>query len=181
MPQLSAIGHAAVRLVGNMVNGPKPVLAINLGGAATVKTTGAINYTIDGIAYTKAALAAVALSAMAASDLASSLSNWLQPTGLNGAFSAQPANTTSYLVLALNAAGTVKVVQGLYTGQIPLVGMNVGGQAKVPDVPDGFVPFGMIKVVTGATTFTPITDALDKASVTFTFYDLSVLPSSDAP
>lgn len=180
MSQLSAIGQAAIRMFGNC-NFSVPVLAINAAAALTVKTTSAINYSYDGLGRTKAVLAAQVLTALSSADLATSLANWLQPTGLAAAFSTQPASTTAYYVFVLTSAGNVRVVQGLYTGQVPLIGLNTTGGGRMPDVPDGVVPFGLLKVVTGATTFAPATDALDKALVTFTFSDVVVLPSTDTP
>lgn len=185
MPSLSAIGQAAVRILGNMAYSSH-VFAKTAGSVATVQTTGAVVFSTDGIMKSKAALSAFnwADDALKAStDLVASLANWLQPSGLDGAFYTQPANTTVYYVFAVKGsdASTVRVVQGLYSGQTPMVGINTGGGGKVPDVPDGFVPFGLMKVVTGATTFAPGTDNLDKASVTFTFSDLAVLGANDAP
>lgn len=186
MPKLSDLPLIAARLIGTE-NLSKAVLAINAAAATTVKTTNAINYMIDGILYTKAALAAQALSALAGSDFSPAI-NYTQPNGGVG-FYVQPINTTVYYVFYVNAAGTVKVVQGTYDGQ-PLAPTGQGsvGKSMVPDAPDqivgtgGWCPFGMVKVVTnGATTFTPGTDALDKAGCTFTFYDIAVLPATLAP
>lgn len=157
------IWRAAEREMVTNANYGKAVLAINAASAATVKTTNAITYTVDGIYYTKTALAAQALTAF---------------TGQT--FYTQPANTTVYYVVALNAAGTVYCIQGSYAGQTQSylrADLSVG-DGEIPDVPDSLTAIGMIKVVTGATTFLPGTDALDKASVTFTFYDLAVIPSA---
>ena len=156
------IGRRAERGLACNMSYVKGVLAINAASAATVKTTNALTYTVDGVQYTKTALSAQALTAY---------------TG--NTFYTQPASTTVYYVLGVNAAGTVYCFQGTYTGQTqnPLRADFSVGDGSIPDVPDGVTPFGMIKVVTGATTFLPGTDALDKASVTFTFYDLAVIPS----
>jgi hypothetical protein len=168
------------------------VLAINAASAATVKTTGAIVNAVDGIIRSKAALSAQALSALAAADLPSSGSGYVQPAGITG-FYVQPAQTTAYYVLVMNAAQTVKVVQGTWrkTGVNaaipdfqPIItpnGISVVGDGNVPDVPDGVVPFGMIKVACGSAAFTPATTALDAANITFTFYDLMCLPATERP
>lgn len=74
----------------------------------------------------------------------------------------QAAGETGYYVVGLNSAGTVKTFQGI---------------GAMPDVDDGYTPIGMIKVVCGSAAFTPGTTALDAANITFTFYDLSLLPS----
>lgn len=181
MAKIAGLTSADLRILANM-NVTRGVLAINAASAATVKTTNAIVYLVDGIFYNKAALSAQALSALAASDLPASLSNWLQPSGLNGAFYVQPTGKTVYYVLAMNAAGTVKVVQGTYDGQELLPGVNSAvGKSIVPDVPAPFVPFGLIKVVTGSATFTPATTALDASNITFTFYDVGMLGVTDNP
>lgn len=177
--KLNQLGISALRALGTSCL-VKAVLAINAAAAATVKTTNAITYVIDGILYSKVALAAQALAP------------------ISGAFYTQPANTTVYYTLALDAAGNVRVVQGTYAGQpLNTGGVVTVGDGTVPDVPDLSVasmdtsgnqtpatiwcPFGVIKVVTGATTFLAGTDALDKASCTFTFYDVMYLPSNEKP
>lgn len=180
MPKMDDIWTASQRLIGNMVFGPRPALAISGSGAATVSTGAAIQFALGGILRQRAALSAVALAPLASADFAlpnSQLAlSFRQPSGSTG-FLTQPANTTAYYVLCVNAAGTVRVVQGTWDGQlITLNGLSQAGRSWVPDVPDTWVPFGMIKVVTGATTFLAGTDALDKANVTFTFMDLAVLP-----
>jgi hypothetical protein len=149
----------------------KGVLAIQTAAAATCKTTNALVYSIAGIMYTKTALATQALTA---------------PSGT--VYYTQPANTTAYLVVTLDAAGTVVTYQGDYAGRVvnsaPNVGMvnaqqvGVVGGGYLPDLPDTVCPIGIIKVATGATTFLPGTDALDKASVTFTFFDLAQYPTT---
>ncbi len=79
--------------------------------------------------------------------------------------SVQPVNTTAYYVVALDTLGGVTTTQGFVT---------------VPDVGNGMVPVGIIKVVTnGATTFTANTTALDAVGLTVTYFDVSVLPSSN--
>jgi len=131
----------------------KGVLAINAASAATVKTTNALVYGVAGVLYTKAALAAYV----------------------------QPINTTALYVLALNAAGTVAVVQGTYAGQQVTYGSDlskiVTAGYGVPTLPAGYTPIGAIKVATnGSATFTAGTTALDAAGVTATYFDLALLP-----
>lgn len=160
-------------MFGNFVSGVLPILAINLGGAATVKTTNAISYAVDGRRSTKAVLAAVALAVNAT----------LQPKITYGtSFYVQPISTTVYYVLLLDAAGTVTTLQGQYTGQT-FTGSSVPlGASNMPDPEDAaYSAFGMIKIVTnGATTFTPGTTALDAAGLTVTFYDLNgCLPATN--
>lgn len=179
MSRISDVTNLAIRQMLSTMAGlfTKHILAINAGGAATIKTTGAIQYCIDGVMYTKAALAAVVLSTVAA------VQQYM--TGLVGYY-VQPANTTAYYLVCLDSAGNVRVFQGPYAGYT-MVTVDSGlpftyNAAVIPDV-DLFTycPIGLIKVQTAAATFTPITDALDKAAITFTFFDLaghipSVLP-----
>ena len=165
MARLSAAQSAVVQLLGNMCL-TKGVLAINAASAATIKTTNALVYTVDGVLYSKAALSAQALTVISGGT----------------AFYVQPVSSTVYYVVAVNAAGTVITVQGDFTGRdlsIPYVGR---GDGFVPDVPAGYTAIGMFKVVTnGSTTFTPATTALDAAGVTVTYYDIGVLPATKAP
>lgn len=170
--------HAIAYLLGNQ-SLAKAVLAINAGGAATVKTTNALAYTIGGLLYTKAALAAQAIT----------VTHDARGNAAAGGY-VQPANTTVYYTIGLNAAGTVSVTQSSFAGQIlntdPTVGggptSNMGttfvGSGHIANPPAGYTAVGLIKVVTGAATFTAGTTALDAANVTATFYDISVIPSN---
>lgn len=156
-----------------------PALAINAAGAATVKTTNAIDYSIDGVTRRKTALAAQSLAVT---------HNQL---GVASGGYVQPASTTVYYTLAVNAAGAVAVVQGTYFGQTfdtaptaslgqnSFGGARVTGDGAVPSVPAGYCPFGLVKIVTNAsTTFTAGTTALDAAGVTASYFDLAVIPAS---
>lgn len=73
------------------------------------------------------------------------------------------AGQTGYYVVGLNGSGTVKTFEGI---------------GKLPDVDDGYTPIGMIKVVCGSAAFVPGTTALDASNITFTFYDLALIPAS---
>jgi hypothetical protein len=145
----------------------RPILAIGGAGLASVDTTAAIVYSVDGRVYNKAILADQSIATIA--------------TGAAPAY-VQPASTTVYYVLCLDKDGNVRTVQGTYLGQSMGVGRIDKGQGGIPDVPDGYTPFGMIKVVTAAAnTFTLGTTALDAAGKTFTFYDLDGTLPSVAP
>lgn len=169
--RLSDVSHEAVRKLVNLSGlALPPVLAINLAAAATVKTTNAINYSVGGLWKTKAALAAQVLATDATLQQ--------KMTGQAGYY-AQPANTTAYLVGVIDAAGVVKFLQTGYSAQPYTPFVTQKPAADLPSDIGDYVPFGLIKVVTGATTFTPITDALDKAAVTFTFTDLTHLPATN--
>lgn len=151
----------------------KITLAINAAGAATVKSTGAINYTIGGVFYTVAALAAKAMTITHRAD--GSAVTTADPAYV------QPAETTVVYVLAVNSAGTVAVVQGSYAGQSITYKVDkskvLTGTGGLPALPAGYCPIGAVKVKTAAaTTFTPATTALDAAGLTVTFTDLSQLP-----
>lgn len=176
--KLSDVTNRAVRDGIGTKATAKPILAINAAGAATVKTTGAIPFCIDNIAYSKAALAAQALALPNAS--AQSVQQAI--TGLQ-AYYVQPANTTVYYVLAVDAAGNVATFQGTYAGQalaMPNTNMPISGVGGVPDIDTSvWCPFGMIKIALGATTFTVATTLLDAANVTATYYDLMGLPTGN--
>lgn len=189
MAKLSDLTSVAAQLLGNMNLSQKPALAINAASAATIKTTGALVFSVGGVMLTKAALAAQALTALAGGptggDFVATTSelakNYLQPNGGVG-FYVQPVSTTVYYVVCINGALTVRVVQGTYDGQQLMAGLSAPGKSWVPDIPDTWVPIGMLKMTTNAsTTFTPGTTAIDAAGLTPVFYDLSVLPAANAP
>jgi len=170
MSRTSDLLQAAVRELLSNRTFVKPVLAINAASAATVKTTNAIVYSVDGVMYSKALLSAQSIAVT---------NNF---TGSTGGAYVQPASTTVFYTLALDASGNVSVTQGTYAGQ-DLSQRSVGASAKgnglIPDAPAGTAPFGVLKVATNSsTTFTPGTTALDAAGVTVGYYDVSVLPST---
>lgn len=177
MAKISDLSNVAILgLLGAFTTG-KPVLAINIASAVTVKTTGAIAATINGVALTKAALAAQSIAVT--HDFTGAVSTgYVQPTGV-----------TAYLTLGVNAAGAVSVSQGMFLGQKynqdPTVGIGSAsmlgttfiGAGTVPDVPAGYAPFGVMKVVTaGAATFQANVTALDAANVTVTYFDVNFVP-----
>lgn len=181
--RLSDVTAAAVRTLLGYACLSKGVLAINAAGAATVKTTNAILYSADGILLSKAALAAQSIAPTHGASVAGD--------SVAGSSYIQPANTTVYYVLAVNAAGTVAVVQGNYLGQVPTldptkgvgalaaIGTSAKGDGSVPNPPDGYTAFGIIKVTTdGSTTFTPGTTLLDAAGLAVAYFDVCLLPSA---
>lgn len=160
--------------LGNMCLS-KITLAINAGGAATVRSTGAISYTVGGVYSTKAALSAQAITVTHRFDG--------KPVTAADTAYVQPINTTVVYVLALNAAGTVAVVQGTFAGQQVTYGSDlskiVTAGGGVPQLPAGHTAIGAIKVATdGVATFTAGTTALDAAGLTVTYFDLALLPTS---
>lgn len=175
MSNLANILNAELReALGSMVFN-KPVLAINGASAATVRTTNAITYSLDGIMLTKAALAA--------QSIAVTHDCFGTPVALGLPAYVQPANTTVYYVLSLDASGNVLVSQGSYAGQpqafqgdLSRVNVGIGGIPREPSNVN-CTAVGLLKVVTGAVTFTPGTTALDAANVTTTYYDINMLPA----
>jgi len=157
------------RLLANMALGNA---AVALGTDTAKLDSSAIPISHGGVITTLAAMNEVALSALAGSDLptvsvngASVTNPWVQPRGIAG-FYTQPANTTAYYVIGAIAAGTVKVVQGTYDGQdLTNASGYVGkGKSAIPDVPDGFTPFCVIKIVNASSTFVPATTSLSDIS-----------------
>jgi hypothetical protein len=153
----------------------KGVLAINAGSAATVKTTNALVFSIDGVMYTKAALAAQAITVTHGA--------YGELVAAGPAKYTQPVLTTVYYLVCLNAAGTVAVVQGSYAGQIQTFANDLSkvftGTGAIPDEPAGYTAIGAFKVaLANAATFNPATTALDATDVTVTYYDLSVVPAT---
>lgn len=175
MSKINKIGDAGLRSLLLNRTLSKATLAINAASAATVRTTGTLSYMLNGVFLTKAAMTAQSIAV-------THRFNGDAVTAADPAY-AQPALTEVFYVLALNAAGNVAVVQGSYAGQVIRFTNDrskvYSGRGGLPDLPDGYVPFGVIKVVTsGAATFTPGTTALDAANVAATYYDVSVLPES---
>jgi len=177
MSKLNHLPTAATRLLGNCIQGRAATV---IGATASaITSTVAVVSVIDGITRAVAAFTNQALTALAPADLASSLANWLQPWGKAG-FYVQPANTTVYYVVVVNAAGAIRVVQGTWNGQILTdpSGYTVTGVGDVPDIPDGVVPLAILKVASGGSTFTPGTTALTGL---VTIFETSVLPSVAKP
>lgn len=136
--------------------------------ANTIKTTATCAYTIDGIFYSKGATDNIALAAPDAGP----------------AFYQLPANSVCYLLIALDSSGNVKCIQGKYDGQEyrdPTTGLPQVGDGGIPDCPSDLCPIGLIKVTTGATTFTPGSTDLGAANVTDAYYDLAGVIPVTAP
>jgi hypothetical protein len=157
-------------------------LAINAASAATFKTVATINYSLDGVLYSKAAFAAQAFPA----------STYAVKQGYS-----------TFFVVTLDAAGNVGVAQGapfaLETDSadgltksrgyrvlpsnlpggastIEKTGALVANNSKfIPDIPAGQVPIGIIKVVATGADFVPGTTALDAAGITATYFNITRL------
>jgi hypothetical protein len=171
MSRLSQVQRDDMRKLMQNVCLSKITLAINAGSAATVKNTGTITYTSDGLFKTASALSAQALAADATVQA--------RITG-QGTFYVQPVSTTVYYVIGLDAAGVCKTFQGTYAGyQFPGASLYVG-DGDLPNDIGSYTPIGIIKIVTnGSTTFTPATTALDAAGLTVTFIDVALLPAAN--
>ena len=175
MSSLNNIVSAEVRAALANRCHTKATLAINAGGAATVKTTGATTYSVDGVLYSKAALSAQSIAVTHdcfGNPVASGVAAYVQPT-----------STTVYYVISVNAAGTVAVSQGSYAGQTQTFANDLSkiytGTGAMPVEPAGYTAIGVIKVApTSAATFTPGTTLLDAANVNATYYDVGILPTS---
>jgi len=136
-------------------------LAIHGTNKENVLTAAIVTFTITCVFYTKAATAEVDLSALAV----------LEEDGDADTIDALSAGYTRVFLLVMNAAGTMKIVQGTDVAN--------GGSAYSPACPDGHAPFGAIKVVNGSgSAFTLGTTALDAADITSTFKDLSHVPAT---
>lgn len=176
MAKANHLTSEAARLLAFMSLGG---LTAGVGATTSAFTTTAVItggtgvVSMGGMLTNISAAANIALTALAAADLPASQAAYLQPSGSTG-FYVQPANTTVYYVLGVNAAGAWRVVQGTYDNQ-PLgpAGYTVMGRSVIPDVPLGFVPMFVVKVVSGGSAFTPGTTALTGIS---TFRAVGVLP-----
>lgn len=175
MSKLNQLGMGAVRSLGTYC-ASRAVTAIGA-TASAVTTTNAILAVIDGVYRNVAAITNQAL------------------VTLSRPFYVQPANTTVYYTLCTDGTN-IRCIQGDFAGRQDFVnGVEIRGDGNIPDVPDFSVasvdvsgnqtlttqwcPFAVLRVVTGATTFTPGTTNLNAANVTTTIWDVSQLPSAD--
>ena len=178
MSKLNQHGMGAIRALGTYC-ASRAATAIGA-TASAITTTNAILAVIDGVYRNVAAVTNQALI---------SIDAVLRP------FYVQPANTTVYYTLCTDGT-SVRVIQGEFAGRQSFVnGIEVRGDGIIPDVPDFSVasvdaagnqtlntqwcPFAVLRVVTGAATFTPGTTALNAANVTTTIWDVAQLPSAD--
>jgi hypothetical protein len=133
------------------------------GGVTTTTTTATAQFSIGGLAFTKAAMAGVATPTTDA------------VTGV--AFPALAINTGTVFVFCLDATGALKVVQGTVTD------LDSGGNFKVsgpqfPDIPDTLCPFGYAVVKNGATgsNWTFGTSNWNATGITIGAHDVHSLP-----
>lgn len=172
MAKLNDLTHEATRELSGTRSTNKAGLAIGTVKSG-IDTANTLQYCINGIAYTKAAVTSTALVAAPGSR----------------SFVDIPAGKTCYIVMCINAAGTIYAVQGEYAGQLFVSQTNAPtvdaycsriGVLSVPDTPNDLAPFGLIKVVNGSgSVFTIGTTLFDAASITTTFTDLQVEPATN--
>lgn len=118
--------------------------------AATFKTTATLTYTNDGVFKSKSATDNLTFSAGA---------------------TVVPQNSACLFGVWINTSGTVSTSQG------PIVA--AGDPCPVPGAPAANLTLvGLIKVTTGATTFTAGTTDLGAANVTDAYYDCMRMPGS---
>lgn len=177
MASLQDLRTSAQRAPGNMtfVSG---LLAAGTTAGKFKTVTNTIVYLFDGQFKSYAPTDDIAFAAPTSSQLPNSYQQWALYS-LSATYPA--AASTFYMVLAFDSAGTVTVFQGSYSGQDLAFRGGVGkGDGLIPQIPDGFVPFGIIKVVhSAASTFVPGTTALTTSgNRTVTFYNVSLLPST---
>lgn len=152
--------NPVLQLLGNR-SYSKGILAVDGANAENVQTTNAVEYSINGIMYSKAAVAEIDLSGLTAID-----ENGVTVTDLTLA-----AGYTKAYLLVLNAGGDIRIVPGLPVAN--------GGTCVPPSCPADHAPFGAVKVVNASSSaFTFGTTDTDAASITSTFYDLAVVPPS---
>jgi len=142
-PTIESITDAALKfLLGNRVLSA-PVVAI--GTTATNVRTDEFTFMIDGVVYTKAAVAAGSVF----TDVAP-----------------QAANSTALYLVTVDVAGAILVINGEST---PITGQP--DDLRVPACPLNLCPVGVVKVAC-TTAFVPGTTALSAGTVTDTYYDL---------
>ena len=132
------------KAIGTMCLG-KALLAEGT-NANTIKTTNAVDYSIGGRLYTKAATDNIAMTALAV----------------------QAALTDCMYLVLIDSAGAVSLVKGVE------VANGAGAYLPANPSPTTKAVMGAFKIATAAaTTFTSGTTDLSAAGITDTFYDLS--------
>lgn len=179
---LRDVSNAAIReLLGTRSHSLSIVNLQN--GTATFDTTitgTAANmvYSIDGQQFAVAVLSNKALATLAALQTPN--------TGQAGYYT-QPIGSTVYYLAVINAAGTVYVIQGKYSGQVITDAsgksrtVSADEAAQLPFVPVAgtYAPFAAFKVaITVTTPFIPATTFWDATGVLAYATPISVIPSA---
>lgn len=116
---------------------------------AKFKTTATITYLIDGVFKSKTATDNLVFSS---------------------GHTALGNNQACVFGVFLNAAGTFSTTQGMIVA--------AGDPCPVPTAPAGAAAVGLIKVSTGAATFTPNTTEFDASGVTTTYINVGRIPGT---
>ena len=184
MNRLDDLSSAAVRSLGTCSLNSAG-LAINAGGAATFKTTATLNYTIDGVFYSKAASAAQAFPATTYTvkqGYAAMFLVYVNAAGTIGVSQGNPfaqetdpadgvTKNRGYRVIPSNLPGGASTIEkGGY--------LRIQNSPLIPDLPSGCAPIGVIKVTANSVDFVPGTTALDNAGLTVTYSNLSYIPAN---
>lgn len=126
-----------------------------------VETTAAVDYSINGVMYQLAIQAAIDVSGLGVRT----------ESGETAAMTAQATATDRIYLLVLNAAGNIRVVQG--------VAVPTGATCYCPRVPPDHAAFAAVKVANASgSAFTFGTTSLATSGVTDTFFDLTMVPVS---
>ena len=122
-----------------------------------VKTANAIDYTIDGIFYSKAAT----------DDLFVHTDVTVQAVG-----------TTKLYALCLDASGNASIIAGPVTQTVDGITYTLKA-GQLPPIPATKCLVGVLKIVTDAThTFTPATTLNDAAGITATYINVARVPAA---
>lgn len=175
MPSMRDLSSAAARLLGNMTL-TAATLAATGTSAATIKSTGTITYIAGGKLKTKSALSGQAMTA--APTTSSTKADGTAFTQAEVDAWRQyviPAGEVCYIVVALDGGGNVIILQGSYDDQdLQFRGQGLAkGKSEIPDIPDGVVPIGIMKMAY-ASAFTLGTTATDVAGISY--QDVAFLP-----
>lgn len=138
------------------------------GTTSTITTTAASNAAIRGLYGTALASGA----------------NQVAPTtdaGTLAAFRPLAPNQSTTLVIGVNFAGTLQVLQGTIENTFPGITTTVGDfnvLPQFPALPDDFCPlaYAVVRTAPSATAWTPGTSAWAASGVTATFRNVSTLP-----
>ena len=140
--------------------------------AGTIKTTAAINYTIDGKFYSKSITDNIAISYSGASVYQAAAGG---VQAVNGGFSGGVNGSTRLYNLTLDASGNVGIVPGPIVDSAELAAGRVALQ--FPDAQAGVCVFGALRIaVTAGTPFVPGTTSLAASGVTASFLNLADAP-----
>lgn len=141
-----------------------PGFAIDAAATQDVETANEYQYTINGVGLTKAAQTGIDISA----------ATFVNQEGDTVDIQSIPDDYQGYLMAIIDAAGTIKFIQG----EIVAITATV----KRPRCPAAHCPIGDVLIYNeSAAAFVPGTTGLDTAGVTDTYADLMVVPATTSP